>query len=99
MATSGIGILKAAVNAANVNRIDLKFETEVYTEAATSFENLKVIYTEGNEFLNLRKLFETVHSNSDIQFFELRGRGADEVPTLVLRIKVDGQITQMIYPL
>jgi hypothetical protein len=95
-----VQVLKDAISKANINS-DAKFDYEVRPEieAAVMFTNVFVTYRDGNEYLRLDTLLDTLREKGKVEFFEFRGRGSREPHVLAIQVRLDGQRCQLIYNL
>ncbi len=98
MSGSVLVLRQAFENARNAcDAGEFEFDEHCGGAAGTSTRQLWVTYKGGNEHLQLDRLLDALRNEGDIAVFELRGRGRDEAPKLVIDFEHDGETSQLIY--
>ena len=92
--------VKQAFYTANVcHDCNFAFEPSTQVIAGLSVTQCKVTYVSGNEYLNLKALFDILRNFGEITIIELRGRGESEANQLLIEFRFDGVAHQVIYVL
>jgi hypothetical protein len=95
-----LDVLRKAIESAMVGQdVDLQFNEHSVTIATLTVPQLRVSYQSGNEYMRLDRLLDYLRSVGTVEAFEFRGRGRSEVPTIVVDVRIDDNVVQLVYDL
>jgi hypothetical protein len=90
--------LRSAFESANVNHdAEFSYDQETLNMAGTVFNQLRIQYSGGNEYLRLDILMKALCDIGNLLLFEYRGRGGQESPRFVAEVKANDHVYQLIY--
>ncbi len=90
--------LRSAIRDANINGdANFGFGQQTIEAVGTSVKQLRVQYSDGNEYLRLDLLLKSFAAIGRVLSFEYRGRGRNESPRLVAEVDVQNEVYQIVY--
>lgn len=93
-------VLRDAVNQASAPQsVEFRFEERHVLVGPVGTWQLRVTYVRGNEYLRLDRLLDELRKTGKVEVFEFRGRGRDELPTIVADVRMGDKVFQLVYEL